>query len=171
MHTQREVLFLDTRHSPLPRAMREQYLLDLQGWVIAMCRLAVATHGDRVTLDLIQALYGAGGVAGDFTRWQSIGPHASIRREFQLSDDAVSILLLASAPRLWGALSHVYASITPSCLFRLDQKLLELLLDDRAAVARELHRGAPLIRTKLVSVRSTGSIVPNGAVVRRLIGS
>ena len=170
MVPQRDVLFLDTRYQPLPLAMREQYLVDLQGWVIAMCQMAAAARGDRSTLALIQALFGACGHAGSFERWASIGPHASIRREFQLSDHAVSILLLASAPRLWGCMSHVYASVSmPSCRFVVDTNLVGVLLDDRDAAMRELHREAPLVRAQLVSVRAaTGAIVPASAVVRRL---
>ncbi len=170
MVPQRDVLFLDTRFQPLPLAMREQYLADLQGWVVATCQMAAAARGDRSTLGLIQALFGACGHAGSFERWHSIGPHASIRREFQLSENAVATLLLASAPRLWGCMSHVYASMSmPNCRFVVDAAMMSMLLDDRDAAMRELHREAPLVRGQLVSIRAaTGAIVPASAVVRRL---
>jgi hypothetical protein len=169
MEPQRDVLFLDTRYAPLPLAMRDQYLADVHGWVIGLCRAAAQ---DRATLSLIDGLYGNYVGAWDVARWRSIGPHASIRRELQLSDDAIAILLLTAAPKLWGALQHVYSAIVmPTCSYVVTQPLLAKLIDDRRAVLRELHRDAPLMRSKLVTMRPTGAIAANPAVVQRLIAA
>jgi len=173
MQTQRDVLYLDTQQAPLPLAMREAYLGDLQSWVIAMCRAAArrGAAADRCTVGLIDALYGRGGSEADILRWRSIGPHANLRREFGLSDDAVSILLLVTAPRLWGALAHVYAAIRLPTAGVISQFLLATLMDSRTAVLTELAREAPLVRHGLVSIRPTGAIVASSTVVRQLAGT
>jgi hypothetical protein len=163
------VLYLDTQHAQLPLAMREAYLADVQAWVAGMCRWAA--RNDRSTLGLIDALYGLSSSSERIARWRSIGPHASLRREFQLSDDAVSILLLACAPYLWGAMTHVYAAIArPIAGVLVNQHLLAALVEDRFIVLRELCREAPLVRNHLVRVRPTGAIVPSTDVLRRFAG-
>ena len=173
MQAQR-VIFLDTRHDQLPLAMREAYLADVQAWVLGTCRAAVRAGGcsDRSALGLIEALYGQRSFEGSLARWRSIGPHASIRREFQLSDDAVSLMLLAAAPRLWGALTHVYAAICmPGRNFVVSPLLLSMLLGSRPATLRELSADAPLVKYGLIAIRPSGAILASSDVVCRLAGN
>jgi len=166
MTPQRDLIFPGTGHGHLPLATREAYLADLQGWVLGMCR--AAAKADYSTVRLIEGLFGTGGSAASLAPWHGNGPHASIRREFQLSEQAVQILLLAAAPYLWGSLTHVYAAITrpQSCLVGV--RLLTELLGDRGAVMRELCREAPLVRHGLVRVHATGAIVASSPVIARL---
>jgi hypothetical protein len=170
MHPHRDVLLLDTQHAQLPLAMREQYLVDLHAWVTDHCRAAARRgEGERFAMPVIDALCGPAAPPIGFARWRSIGPHASLRREFGLSDDAVAIMLLVAAPRMWGALTHVYASLVRSFSgIVVSQQLLATLLDSRTMVLSELACQAPLIRNGLVSIRGNGAIVASGTVVRRL---
>ena len=142
------------------------YLADLQGWVLGMCR--VAARADRSTVGLIDALFGRGGSAASLDHWYSTGPHASFRRELQLSDDAMQIMLLAAAPYLWGALTHVYAAIKAPTNCLIGMQLLVELHGDRDAVARELGRESPLVRHGLVKIYPTGAIVASSSVIARL---
>jgi hypothetical protein len=171
MHPQRDVLVLDTHHAHLPLAMREAYLSDLQAWVAVTCRAAARRVDNRAALGLIDTLFGRA-PAADVSRWQSIGPHAALRRAHGLSDDAVSVLLLATAPRLWGTLSHVYAAICSGGYhFVLGAHVIGALLGDRRAVATELARTAPLVTHGLVTLRPTGAVMVSPEVVCRLAGT
>lgn len=162
----RDVLLLDTRNTPLPRAMLDVYHADLRGWIAELCR--AAGHGPAV--GLIDALYGERtSPSGAFARWDAIGPHAELRRQFNLSRDALAILLVAAAPRLWGPLAHVYAAVTGRV--HTDEHMLAQLLGDRAAILRELAPGAPLLAFELVTRTPTGNLVASAEVVRRLAGA
>jgi hypothetical protein len=165
MNARRDVVILDTRFSPLPHAMLDRYLADLRAWVAERCRAA----GGRAPLALIDALYADGGSPAGFARWESIGPHAGLRREYGLSPDAVAILLVAAAPRMWGMFAHVYAAVAGRV--EVDANVLGVLLGDRAAAVRELDRSAPLVAFGLVSVRASGAVVPSAEVVCRLAGN
>lgn len=169
MHPCRDVLMLNTCEAPLPLAMHEAYLLDLQAWVVDACRKA--TRADRAATSLLDALF-AHRSAASFARWASIGPHARLRRELGLSDDAIDILLLAAAPRMWGALTHVYAAIPPRVgVTIVNQHVLAALVGNRPGVLGELRRDAPLVARGLVSVRPTGSVVVSDHVIRRIAGN
>jgi hypothetical protein len=101
MEPAQRVVTLDT-HSHLPLAMHQLYLADVQAWVVATCRRAT----NRLVGNMLDALFARGGCA-DLARWQWIGPHAALRSEYRLSQDAIAILLLAAAPKLWGNLSFI----------------------------------------------------------------
>ncbi|HSN25438.1 MAG TPA: hypothetical protein VLT45_04110 [Kofleriaceae bacterium] len=162
----RDVLLLDTRNTPLPRAMLDVYHADLRGWIAELCR----TAGDGPALGLIDALYGERTMLpGAFARWDAIGPHAELRRQFNLSRDALAILLVAAAPRLWGPLAHVYAAVTGRV--HTDEHMLAQLLGDRAAIVRELAAGSPLLAFKLLARTPTGNLVASAEVVSRLAGT
>ncbi len=163
MEPSRNVLVLDTRTTPLPPAMLDAYHADLRGWIRDLCRAA----GASPSMDLIEALYPTTTTPGAFARWHAIGPHAALRREYGLSNDAVAILLVAAAPRLWGPIAHVYAAATGRV--GIDEHVLAALLD-RGAVLRELAPGAPLLAYRLISRRPTGAIVASAEVVCRLAG-
>jgi hypothetical protein len=145
--------------------MLDAYHADLRAWVRDLCR--AAGHGPGI--GLIDALYPATGEPGAFVRWDAIGPHASLRRTYDLSHDAVAILLLTAAPRMWGPFAHVYAAVTGRVI--VDEHVLARLLGDLGAVLRELARGAPLLAHKLVSRRPTGEIVASAEVLCRLTGN
>lgn len=162
--TRRDVLILDTRTAPLPRAMLDTYLDDLRSWVSELCRAA----GNGPALSLVDALHGPSSAPGAFSRWDVIGPHAQLRREYGLSRDALAILLIAAAPRLWGSLAHVYTAVTGRVV--IDEHVLATLLGDRTAVVRELARSAPLVAFGLVTIRPTGAIVASAEAVGRLAG-
>ena len=162
--TRRDVLILDTRTTPLPRAMLDTYLDDLRSWVSDLCRAA----GSGPALSLVDALHGPCSEPGAFSRWDAIGPHATLRREYGLSRDALAILLVAAAPRLWGSLAHVYASVTGRVV--IDQHVLATLLGDRSAVIRELAPTAPLRAFGLITIRPTGALVASSEAVGRLAG-
>jgi len=163
MSMRRDVLLLDTRATPLPRAMLDAYLCDLRSWITDLCRAA-----DRgAPLSLVDALYGPPSTPGAFARWDSIGPHAALRRQYGLSADALAILIIIAAPRLWGPLAHVYAAIAGRV--GIDEQVVAKLLGDRSAVLRELTRDAPLIAFGLVARRPTGELVASSEVVCRLV--
>ena len=82
--------------------------------------------------------------------------------------DAIAILLVAAAPRLWGSLAHVYAAVTGRVV--IDEHVLARLLGDRSAVVRELARTAPLVAFGLINIRPTGAIVASAEAVGRLAG-
>ena len=162
----RDVLLLDTRTTPLPRAMLDAYHADLRGWVAELCRAA----GRGPALGLIDALYGERTtLPGAFARWDAIGPHAELRRQYGLSRDALAILLVAAAPRLWGPLAHVYAAVTGRV--HTDEHALAMLLGDRSAILRELAPGAPLLAFELLARTPTGNLVASAEVVSRLAGT
>jgi hypothetical protein len=163
---------IDFRHCQLPHAMQQQYLLDLQAWVADTCRAAIRCGGaaDRDTAEaLLDGLFPSPGAGASFARWDAIGPHAAIARENGLSPDAVAILLLTAAPRMWGGLLHVYAAITGRTA--IDDHALAVLLRSQMTVVRELSREAPLVAFGVVSRRPTGSLTVNRDVVCRLAGN
>jgi hypothetical protein len=161
---------LDTRQGPLPRSMSQLYLADLQAWLADACRRAIRQHGtsDPSAPALLEALYGGGSSEG-FARWGTIGPHVALRHEHRLSEDAMSLLLFAAAPKLWGGFAHVFAAITGR--LQLDQHTLAMLHGDRGAVVRELVRDAPLVAFGLVTVRPMGAIRASADVICRLAGN
>jgi hypothetical protein len=165
MEPRRDVLVLDTRTTPLPRAMLDAYHADLRAWIRDLCRAVGRGPG----LGLIDALYPATSEPGAFIRWDAIGPHAMLRRQYQLSHDAIAILLVCAAPRMWGPFAHVYAAATGRVT--LDEHVLARLLGDRSAVLRELSSTAPLLTYRLVSRRPTGEIVASAEVLCRLAGN
>ncbi len=162
---ERDLPRLEPRHVQLSFASSEQYLADLQAWVADACRSAIGASAAA----LIEALYGPCRPRAGVARWSTIGPHAILRREHQLSAAATSILLLAAAPILWGGFAYVYAAITGRR--EVDRHVLAVLHGDRAAVRRELGREAPLVASDLVSVRATGAVVASKHVVCRLAGN
>jgi hypothetical protein len=170
------VLYLDTEHTPLPAAMRETYLEDLQAWVLDGCRRAiragVATRRiPRAATSLCDALFGWVGPACKLDRWHSIGPHAAVRRSAGLSTDAIAILLYAAAPELWGSITFVYSAISVSGRGVPDRQVLGALLGDPAAVARELAPTAPLRQSGLVTVPSSGEVSIDRGLLRRIAGT
>jgi hypothetical protein len=165
MEPRRDVLVLDTRTTPLPRAMLDAYHDALRTWIRDLC----ATAGGRRATELIDALYPTQAAPGALGRWDAIGPHACLRRHYNLSPDAVAILLVAAAPRMWAPFAHVYASITGRV--GLDERVLATLLGDRRAVLRELASTGPLLACKLLSRRSTGELTASAEVVCRLSGT
>lgn len=170
------VLILDTEHTPLPAAMRESYLGDLQAWVLDGCRRALRAgvasgRISRGVMSLCDALFGWTGPACKLERWHSIGPHAALRRSADLSATAIDILLYAAAPELWSSISFVYGAISVSGRGEPDRQVLGALLGDPAAVACELAPGAQLIKCGLVTAPAWGTVTVDRAVVRRLIGA
>ena len=143
--TRRDVLILDTRNTPLPRAMLDAYLDDLRSWISDLCRAA----GNGPALSLVDALHGPCSAPGAFSRWDAIGPHAALRREYGLSRDALAILLVAAAPRLWGSLAHVYAAVTGRVVRRRAR--------DRYDARRSQRRSSASSRGALPSSRSDSS--------------
>lgn len=162
---------IDFRHAQLPQAMQQQYLVDLQGWISDTCRAAIRYGGatDQETAEaLLDALFPPAGAGAAFARWDAIGPHAGIARDNGLSPDAVAILLLAAAPRMWGGLLHVYAAITGRT--QVDEHAMATLMRSRMAALRELSREAPLLAFGGVARRPTGALTVNADVVCRLAG-
>jgi hypothetical protein len=114
-------------------------------------------------------LFPRAGAGADFARWDTIGPHASIAWDHGLSPDAVAILLLAAAPRMWGGLLHVYAAISGSVA--IDEQTLATPVRSRMALVRELSREAPLLAFGVLSRRPTGAIAVDLDILRRLAGN
>lgn len=163
---------IDFRHVQLPHAMQQQYLVDLQAWVSDTCRAAIRCGGaaDRETAEaLLDGLFPPAGAGASFARWDAIGPHAAIAREYGLSPDAVAILLLAAAPRMWGGLLHVYAAIAGRT--QIDEHALATLMRSRMAAVRELSREAPLLAFGVLARRPTGALTVNADVLCRLAGN
>lgn len=164
MEPRRDVLVLDTRTTPLPRAMLDAYHAALRTWVRHLC----ANAGGRHATDLIDALYPMQ-TNSALSQWDSIGPHAALARQYGLTSDAIAILLVASAPRMWAPFAHTYATATGRT--GIDEHVLARLLGDRRAVLRELASTAPLIAYKLVTRRATGELVASAEVLCRLSGN
>ncbi|HTL37774.1 MAG TPA: hypothetical protein VL326_31800 [Kofleriaceae bacterium] len=170
------VLYLDTETTPLPAAMRETYLADLQAWVLDGCRRAiragVATRRiARAATSLCDALFGWTGPACKLDRWHSIGPHAIVRRTANLSPEAIAIVLYAAAPELWGNMALVYRAISASGRGVADRQVLGALLGDPATVARELAPTAALIQSGLVTVGVSGEVSVDRVLLCRLAGA
>ncbi|HTR51792.1 MAG TPA: hypothetical protein VMJ10_13845 [Kofleriaceae bacterium] len=157
----------------LPLALRDSYLVDLLAWVAARCRDAIVrgmfAKPARALLD--DAVAGLGPSCG-LARWETLGPHAALRRELGLTLAATALLVVAAAPRLWSTIAIVYrmaGARGPA----LDRKLAVALLggdrEAEAAVALELASDAPLVRSGALVVRGE-SIAASDAIVRRLAG-
>lgn len=162
---------IDFRQVHLPQTMQQQYLADLLAWVCDTCRAAIRCGevADREAAEaLLDGLYTPPGAGAGFSRWDAIGPHAAVRREYGLSPDAVAILLLAAAPRMWGGLLHVYAAITGRAT--VDEHALATLMRSQVSVVRELSREAPLLAFGVMTRRPTGVLTVNHDVLCRLAG-
>jgi hypothetical protein len=160
-------LIVDTHLAPLPAEMQDVYLSDFRAWVVAACRREAARNARA--LAILDALCVGSGSASRFRNWSAIGPHAALRREYGLSEDAVAILLLCAAPQLWHALGHVYVSIATQRR-GVDARLLGDLLGDRCAVQRELSPDSPLLTCGVISQRSNHTFVVSRDIVLRLAG-
>jgi hypothetical protein len=169
MQAHRDIVVLDTYRSKLPRAMQELYLNDLQAWVLDACRNA--TGSDATIGKMLDALFGQRGSSTGLSRWEFIGPHAALRSAYRLSRDAVTILLVAAAPKLWGNLAFVYDALSPSGNGRADFNVLRRLLGDRIDLRRELAADAPLVAFGLVTVSPSGAVSVDSEVVCRLAGN
>ena len=152
----------------LPLDMQELYLNDLQAWVMDACRNA---SGQTRAANLLDALYHPTRSTTGLARWNAIGPHAALRAAYRLSNEAVSILLLAAAPQLWGGLAHIYAEVSPAGHGHADVRLLRKLLGNDIDLGRELVSDAPLVAFGLVTRHSSGTITPSRDVIRRLAGA
>jgi hypothetical protein len=168
MQVHRDVVVLDTHRSKLPQAMQELYLADLQAWVLAACRNVSAT--DKPIGNMLEGLFERTESTGGLVRWQWIGPHAAVRDTHRLSQDAVMILLLAAAPKLWGNFAYVYDAISSTSRGHADFNLLRRLLGDRIDLRRELSADSPLVAFGLVKVSATGAVSVTSDVVCRLAG-
>jgi hypothetical protein len=171
-----DVLYLDTEHTPLPAAMRESYLSDVQAWVLDGCRRAIraGVATGRIApgvMSLCDALFGWPGPACKLDRWHSIGPHAALRRSANLSADAIAILLYAAAPELWSSMTFVYSAISMTGRGVPDRQVLGALLGDPSAVASELKPSAPLVESGLIVAPAWGVVTVDREVIRRLSGS
>ena len=160
-------LIVDTHLAPLPAEMQDVYLSDYRAWVVEACRREAARNARA--LAILDALCVGTGSAARFRNWSAIGPHAALRREYGLSEDALAILLLCAAPQLWHALGHVYVTIATQRR-GVDARLIGDLLANRCTVQRELAPDAPLLACGLVSQRSNHSLVVSRDGVLRLAG-
>jgi hypothetical protein len=186
----------------LPPDKLEAYLADARAWVVSLCRTALATAHDTGRLggassaELDAILGDHGGHAADelarahkleedaaqrFSRWNRRGvPHVELARELRLSPMAMSLLLLAAAPQIWGELARVYGlCVADRARPLIDELLLAHLLEadtpTRAAIGRELDEDAPLICRGAVTVarglRPYAAISVHPAIARRLVGA
>jgi len=186
----------------LPPDKLEAYLADARAWVVSLCRTALATAHDTGRLgvaapaDLDAILGDHGGHAVDelacahkleedatkrFSRWNRRGaPHVELARELRLSPMAMSLLLLAAAPQIWGELARAYGlCVADRARPLVDELLLAHLLEadtpTRAAIGRELDEDAPLITRGAVTVarglRPYAAISVHPAIARRLVGA
>jgi hypothetical protein len=186
----------------LPPDKLEAYLADACTWVVSLCRTALATAHDSgrlgcaepAELDTVlddhgghapSALAGAreleDAAALRFSRWDHRGaPHIELARELRLSPLAISLLLLAAAPQIWGELAHAYGlCVVDRSRPLVDELLLGHLLEadtrTRAAIGRELDPDAPLVASGAVTVarglRPYAAIAVHPAIARRLAGA
>ena len=182
-----------------PEAL-DDYLRDLRAWVAAKCRtaIAVATDTGRLGADpaaVLEALLApTTGRTPDrvtearalereaeqrFATWSDSAPHAQLARELGLSTSAMTLLVIAAAPHLWGDLARVYKMIAVDPGRALVDELLlgELLGADaaaRALIARDLDPSAPLVRSGVLVLaggpRPDAAVTVHPLIVRRLAG-
>jgi len=186
----------------LPPDKLEAYLADGRAWVVSLCRTALATahdtgrlggaapaeidsvlgdHGGHATDELVRAHQLEEDATQRFSRWNRRGaPHVEIARELRLSPMAMSLLLLAAAPQIWGELARAYGlCVADRARPLVDELLLAHLLEadtpTRAAIGRELDEDAPLIASGAVIVarglRPYAAISVHPAIARRLVGA
>ena len=101
-------------------------------------------------------------------------PLAELAHELGLSPRALDVLLVVAAPALHGDVARLYGVLAndPNRPI-VDQRLVELVLDDRHGVAAELHARAPLIRLGVLRVTRSGPFAPlevDSVVLARLRG-
>lgn len=178
------------------------YLADARAWVVSLCRTAFATALDTGRLvraeppELDAVLGDQRGRAADartrarkleedatkrFSRWNRDGaPHVELAHELGLSPLAMSLLLLAAAPQIWGELAGAYGlCVADRARPLVDELLLAHLLEAdtprRAAIGRELDQDAPLIFSGAVTLarglRPYGAISVHPTIARRLAGA
>ncbi len=117
-------------------------------------------------------------LANDLDYRAATMPIGELAAELGLSPTAVDVLLVVAAPTLHGDVARLYGVLAndPNRPI-VDQRLVELILarrlDDRHAVAAELHPRAPLIRLGVVRATRTGPFAPlevDSVVLARLRG-
>ena len=138
-------------------------------------------QGGRAAEALARARDQETAAAERFSRWNRAGvPHIEIARELELSPMALSLLVLAAAPQIWGELARAYGLCTHDAARPLvDELLLAHLLEadaaTRAAIGRELDDDAPLIASGAVvmsrGLRPYAALTVHPAIARRLAGA
>jgi len=166
------------------------YLDDTRALLVALCRRALAeAAGARSGAEPIDgrpapaaaAARDAEAAARDrHARWWTRGaPHVELAVELGLSPTAMTILLIAAGPALWGELAPVYGVIADDsgralCDEHLVTQVLGADVGARRAIAVELDADAPLVRHAVIMFgagrRPFRDIVVPDVVVRRLTG-
>jgi AAA+ superfamily predicted ATPase len=158
------------------------YQADVFAWIVSLCRTALAgvttptRGGDR--LDTTRAAERDSAVR--LARWGRPGaPHVELTRAFGLSPMALSVLMLAAAPQIWGELARTYRALAAGPGRSLiDELLIAQLLEAnllaRAAISRELDPEAPLVRQGLIIVagglRPFAALSVHPVIARRIAG-
>jgi hypothetical protein len=162
----------------LAPAALDEYLSDTRAWIESLCATAlVAASGPESTQAAREREHAA---TERMARWnRRSAPHIEIARELGLSPTATTVLLLVSAPQIWGELAQVYGRcVADPARPLVDELLLAHLLDAgtaaRVAIARELDDDAPLIASGAIDLgrglRPYAALSAHPAIARRLAG-